>query len=153
MRLQREDQRFLIHEAQPAAEAVVGVSEIWGLGRVRLELTSLPLLGRAANFNKLNESGAVEALPTEFQESATSMSVNFSVELSDGEPFERALRRFSSKLKRTGLLRDIKRKRFYTKPSVQKKLDLQKSIRRRKKAERIAHFAEQGLDSKGKKRS
>ena len=48
------------------------------------------------------------------------MSVNFSVELSDDEPFERALRRFSSKTKRTGLMRDIKRKRFYTKPSVQK---------------------------------
>jgi small subunit ribosomal protein S21 len=99
------------------------------------------------------KSGAVEALPTEFQESVASMSVNFSVELSDDEPFERALRRFSSKTKRTGLMRDIKRKRFYTKPSVQKKLDLQKSIRRRKKAERLAHFAEQGLDSKGKKRS
>ena len=78
---------------------------------------------------------------------------NFSVVISDDEPFERALRRFSSKTKRNGLLRDLKRKRFYTKPSVQKKLDLQKSIRRRKKAERLAHFAEQGLDSKGKKRS
>ena len=99
------------------------------------------------------KSSAVEALPTEFQESATSMSVNFSVELSADEPFERALRRFSSKAKRTGLIRDIKRKRFYTKPSVQKKLDLQKSIRRRKKQERIAHYAEQGLDSKGKKRT
>ena len=75
------------------------------------------------------------------------------IRLKKGEPVERALRRFSSKTKRTGLMRDIKRKRFYTKPSVQKKLDLQKSIRRRKKAERLAHFAEQGLDSKGKKRS
>ena len=70
----------------------------------------------------------------------------------DDEPFERALRRFSSKTKRTGLMRDIKRKRFYTKPSVQKKLDLQKSIRRRKKAARIAHLAEQGLDRRGRKR-
>ncbi|MDP6981710.1 MAG: 30S ribosomal protein S21, partial [Candidatus Latescibacteria bacterium] len=46
---------------------------------------------------------------------------NFSVVISDDEPFERALRRFSSKTKRNGLLRDLKRKRFYTKPSVQKK--------------------------------
>ena len=78
--------------------------------------------------------------------------VNFSVELSDDEPFERALRRFTSKTKRTGLMRDLKRKRFFTKPSVQKKLDLQKSIRRRKKAERIARLAEMGLDRRGRKR-
>jgi len=77
---------------------------------------------------------------------------NFSVVISDDEPFERALRRFSSKTKRNGLLRDLKRKRFYTKPSVQKKLDLQKSIRRRKKAERIAALAEMGLDRRGRKR-
>ena len=77
---------------------------------------------------------------------------NFSVVISDDEPFERALRRFSSKTKRNGLLRDLKRKRFYTKPSVQKKLDLQKSIRRRKKAERIPTLAEMGLDRRGRKR-
>jgi small subunit ribosomal protein S21 len=77
---------------------------------------------------------------------------NFSVVISDDEPFDRALRRFSSKTKRNGLLRDLKRKRFYTKPSVQKKLDLQKSIRRRKKAERIATLAEMGLDRRGRKR-
>ena len=77
---------------------------------------------------------------------------NFSVVISDDEPFERALRRFSSKTKRNGLLRDLKRKRFYTKPSVQKKLDLQKSIRRRKKAERVATLAEMGLDRRGRKR-
>ena len=77
---------------------------------------------------------------------------NFSVVISDDEPFERALRRFSAKTKRNGLLRDLKRKRFYTKPSVQKKLDLQKSIRRRKKAERIATLAEMGLDRRGRKR-
>ena len=78
--------------------------------------------------------------------------VNFSVVLSEDEPFERALRRFSSKTKRTGLMRVIKRKRFYTKPSVQKKLDMQKSVRRRKKAERIARLAEMGLDRRGRKR-
>ncbi|MED5413892.1 MAG: 30S ribosomal protein S21, partial [Candidatus Latescibacterota bacterium] len=62
------------------------------------------------------------------------------------------LRRFSSKTKPNGLIRDLKRKRFYTKPSVQNKLDQQKSIRRRKKAERIARLAEMGLDRRGRKR-
>ena len=69
---------------------------------------------------------------------------NFSVEVYSDEPFERALRRFSVKTKKTGLLRDLKRKRFYTKPSVQKKIDRQKSIRRQKKAERLAEFAASG---------
>ena len=69
---------------------------------------------------------------------------NFSVEVYTDEPFERALRRFSVKTKKTGLLRDLKRKRFYTKPSVQKKIDRQKSIRRQKKTERLAELAASG---------
>ena len=43
---------------------------------------------------------------------------NFSVEVRSDEPFEKALRRFTSKTRRAGLLRDLKKRRFYTKPSV-----------------------------------
>jgi len=78
--------------------------------------------------------------------------VNFSVEVYDDEPFEKALRRFSVKTKKAGLMRDLKRKRFYTKPSVQKKIDRQKSIRRQKKADRLAELAAAGLDRKGRRR-
>jgi small subunit ribosomal protein S21 len=67
--------------------------------------------------------------------------VNFSVEVHDNEPFERALRRFTTKTKKAGVLRDLKKKRFYVKPSAQKKIDLQKSIRRQKKAQRLAELA------------
>jgi small subunit ribosomal protein S21 len=63
---------------------------------------------------------------------------NFSVQVRDYEPFEKALRRFTSLTRRSGVLRTLKKKRFYTKPSVQKKIDQQKGIRRRKKAERLA---------------
>ena len=63
---------------------------------------------------------------------------NFSVEVRTDEPFEKALRRFTSKTRRAGLLRDLKKRRFYTKPSVQKKIDKQKSIRRQQKALRMA---------------
>lgn len=63
---------------------------------------------------------------------------NFSVEVRSGEPFEKALRRFSSKMRKNGILQDLKRRRFYTKPSVQKKIDRQKSIRRQQKANRMA---------------
>ncbi|MEC7842255.1 MAG: 30S ribosomal protein S21, partial [Candidatus Latescibacterota bacterium] len=57
-------------------------------------------------------------------------------------------RRFSVKTKKTGIMRDLKRKRFYTKPSVQKKIDRQKSIRRQKKNERIAELAAAGIVEK-----
>ena len=63
---------------------------------------------------------------------------NFSVEVRRDEPFEKALRRFTSKMRKTGLKQDLKKRRFYTKPSVQKKIDRQKSIRRLQKALRIA---------------
>ena len=65
---------------------------------------------------------------------------NFSIEIHDQEPFERALRRFSIKTKKSGILRDVKKKRFYTKPSVQKKLDRMRSVRRQKKEERLAQI-------------
>ena len=65
---------------------------------------------------------------------------NFSIEIYDQEPFERALRRFSIKTKKSGILRDVKKKRFYTKPSVQKKLDRMRSVRRQKKEERLAQM-------------
>ena len=65
---------------------------------------------------------------------------NFSVEVYDQEPFERALRRFSTRTKKSGILREIKKKRFFTKPSVQKKMDKMRSIRRQKKAERLAQM-------------
>ena len=71
---------------------------------------------------------------------------NFSVEIQDDEHFEKALRRFTVKTKKCGLMRDLKRKRYYTKPSVQKKIDRQKSIRRQKKAERLAELAAAGID-------
>ena len=66
---------------------------------------------------------------------------NFSVEVYDQNSFERALRKFGQKTKKSGILREIKKKRFYTKPSVQKKLDLARSVRRQKKAERLANMS------------
>ena len=62
---------------------------------------------------------------------------NFSVEVRSDEPFEKALRRFTSKTRKAGLLRDLKKRRFYTKPSVQKKINRHKSIRRQQKAARM----------------
>lgn len=65
---------------------------------------------------------------------------SFSVIVSSQEPFERALRRFSTKTKKTGILREIKSRRFYMKPSVKKKMDRLRSLRRLKKEKRLAQM-------------
>lgn len=78
---------------------------------------------------------------------------NFSVQVGDHEPFEKALRRFSVKTRKSGILRELKKKRFYTKPSVQRKMDVQKSIRRQKKAARLAamSYAERRKEAAARK--
>ena len=78
---------------------------------------------------------------------------NFSVQIHNDEPFERALRRFTSKMRKTGLKQVLKKRRFYTKPSVQKKIDRQKSIRRHQKAIRLAETGGKETNSKSKVRS
>ena len=85
------------------------------------------LLHNKTYYNKLDDRSRTGVLMS-----------NFSVEVRTDEPFEKALRRFTSKTRRAGLLRDLKKRRFYTKPSVQKKIDKQKSIRRQQKALRMA---------------
>ena len=42
------------------------------------------------------------------------------VNIKDNESLERALRRFKKKWERSGVLKDVKRKAFYEKPSVTK---------------------------------
>ena len=45
-----------------------------------------------------------------------------SVKVKNDEPFERALRRFKKKWEKAGILKDVKSRTFYLKPSEQKKL-------------------------------
>ena len=44
------------------------------------------------------------------------------VNIKDNESLERALRRFKKKWERSGVLKDVKRKAFYEKPSVTKRI-------------------------------
>ena len=44
-----------------------------------------------------------------------------SILVKDGEPFEKALRRFKKKWEKAGILRDVKAKSYYLKPSELKK--------------------------------
>ena len=53
------------------------------------------------------------------------------VRVNDGEPFEKALRRFKRECQKEGILSEVRRRAFYEKPSVRKK---KKSIAAKKRA-------------------
>ena len=55
-----------------------------------------------------------------------------SINVKDGEPFEKALRRFKKKWEKAGILRDVKARSYYLKPSEQKKLDRAKRFKRKR---------------------
>ena len=52
------------------------------------------------------------------------------VTVREGEPLERALRRFKKKWERAGILRDVRQKSYYVKPSERKRAERKKSARR-----------------------
>ena len=53
-----------------------------------------------------------------------------SVKVGENEPFERALRRFKKKWEKAGVLREVRSRSFYLKPSEQKKIARSKKRRR-----------------------
>ncbi len=53
------------------------------------------------------------------------------VRVRDGEPFERALRRFRRQVERSGIIKEVRRRQYYEKPSVMKK---KKALAARKRA-------------------
>ncbi|HCP47025.1 MAG TPA: 30S ribosomal protein S21 [Deltaproteobacteria bacterium] len=53
------------------------------------------------------------------------------VRVREGEPFERALRRFRRQVERAGVLKEVRRRQHYEKPSIQKK---KKALAARKRA-------------------
>jgi len=48
----------------------------------------------------------------------------------DGEPIDRALKRFKKKYERSGILKEFKKRTYFTKPSVKKRMKRVKAIRR-----------------------
>jgi small subunit ribosomal protein S21 len=51
----------------------------------------------------------------------------------DGEPIDRALRRFKKKYERAGILREYRRRTAYEKPSIKNKMMLQRAARRQRR--------------------
>ncbi|HEX2879329.1 MAG TPA: 30S ribosomal protein S21 [Polyangiaceae bacterium] len=55
----------------------------------------------------------------------------------DGKGVERAIKHLKRKLAAEGLLRELKKRRHYMKPSVKKRKKIAEAARRRRKRERI----------------
>lgn len=58
------------------------------------------------------------------------------VKLREGETIEEALRRFKRECERNGILKEIKRREYHLSPSVRRKLKLQDSQRKQRRARR-----------------
>ncbi len=52
------------------------------------------------------------------------------VKVKDGESIDRALRRYKKKFEKTGVLKEVRARMYYTKPSVAKREKMKKARRR-----------------------
>ncbi|MCD6281839.1 MAG: 30S ribosomal protein S21 [Deltaproteobacteria bacterium] len=62
------------------------------------------------------------------------------IKVSEGEPFESALKRFKKQVEKAGVLSEIRKREFYEKPSVKKKkkeLAARKRVLKRMQKKRI----------------
>ena len=50
------------------------------------------------------------------------------VQVKDGENIERALKRFKRKYERTGVVKELRRRQAFVKPSVQKRKQMQRAV-------------------------
>lgn len=73
-----------------------------------------------------------------FEFFSLSLRTMVQVNIKDNESLEKALRRFKKKWERSGVLKDVKRKAFYEKPSVTKRTAKKQTVRR---AVRLAKYS------------
>jgi len=52
------------------------------------------------------------------------------IEVRKDEPLDKALRKFKTKVRREGIIDEIKKREFYEKPSERRRKDLARSVRR-----------------------
>ncbi len=50
--------------------------------------------------------------------------------VAENEPIDRAIKRFKKKYERSGILKEFKKRAFFTKPSVKKRMKKVKAVRR-----------------------
>ncbi len=51
----------------------------------------------------------------------------------EGEPIDRAIKRFKKKYERSGVLKEFKKRTYFTKPSIKKRMKRMKAVRRAKR--------------------
>jgi small subunit ribosomal protein S21 len=56
------------------------------------------------------------------------------VVVKEGEPFEKALRRFKKKVEGAGILKEVRRREHYLKPSIRKKEKERAAVKRRRRS-------------------
>ena len=54
--------------------------------------------------------------------------------IQENENIDRAIRRFKKKYERSGILKEVKKRAYFTKPSVQKRMKKIKAVRRSQRA-------------------
>lgn len=56
------------------------------------------------------------------------------VVVKEGEPFEKALRRFKKRVEASGVLKELRRREYYLKPSIRKKEKRRAAEKRRRRS-------------------
>jgi len=64
--------------------------------------------------------------------------ISLEVIVQDNESLERALRRFKRKVQRSGLYSELRKRRFYEKPSARRKRQKEAAVRRERRRQRRA---------------
>lgn len=62
------------------------------------------------------------------------------IELRKDEPIDRALKKFKSKIRREGLIDEMKKREFYEKPSQKKRRKFALAVKREKRRQREAEW-------------
>ncbi|MFC1610780.1 30S ribosomal protein S21 [Myxococcota bacterium] len=56
------------------------------------------------------------------------------VVMKEGEPFEKALKRFKKKVEAAGILKEVRRREHYLKPSIRRKEKMRSAEKRRRRS-------------------
>jgi len=57
------------------------------------------------------------------------------ITIQENESIDKALKRFKKKYERSGILKEFKKRTFYVKPSMKKRMERMKAVRRAQRAE------------------
>lgn len=60
------------------------------------------------------------------------------ITIQENETIDRALKRFKKKYERSGVLKEFKKRTFFTKPSIKKRMEKIKAVRRAQKSDSFA---------------